>query len=63
MVATSRKTLGAAGTQINMNENNTQDFAVTTKGCIRVAENQLEQGWESLGSLPLDMDMLSSQTV
>jgi len=32
MVATSRKTLGAPGTQINMHENNTQDSAVTTKG-------------------------------
>jgi hypothetical protein len=30
MFATSRKTLGAAGTQINMHENNTQAPAVTT---------------------------------
>jgi len=29
---TSRKTLGAAGTQINMHKNNTQDSGVTTKG-------------------------------
>jgi len=32
MGAASRKTLGAAGTQINMHENNTQDSGVTTKG-------------------------------
>jgi hypothetical protein len=32
IVATSRKTLGAAGTQINMHKNNTQDSVVTTKG-------------------------------
>ncbi len=32
MVATSRKTLDAAGTQINMHKNNTQDSGVTTKG-------------------------------
>jgi hypothetical protein len=32
MGATSRKTLGAAGTQINMHKNNTQDLGVTTKG-------------------------------
>jgi len=32
MGATSRKTLGAAGTQINMHKNNTQDSAITTKG-------------------------------
>jgi hypothetical protein len=32
MGATSRKTLGAAGTQINMHKNNTQDYGVTTKG-------------------------------
>jgi hypothetical protein len=32
MGAASRKTLGAAGTQINMHENNTQDSGVITKG-------------------------------
>jgi hypothetical protein len=32
MVAMSRKTLGAAGTQINMHKYNTQDSGVTTKG-------------------------------
>jgi hypothetical protein len=32
MGVTSRKTLGAAGTQINMDKNNTQDSGVTTKG-------------------------------
>jgi hypothetical protein len=32
MGTTSRKTLGAAGTQVNMHKNNTQDSAVTTKG-------------------------------
>jgi hypothetical protein len=32
MVPTSRKTLGAPGTQINMHKNNTQDSLVTTKG-------------------------------
>jgi len=62
MGATSRKTLGAAGTQINMHKNNTQDSAITTKGWgkstrTRVGENQLEQGLEFLATLPLDRDM------
>jgi hypothetical protein len=32
MGATSRKTLGGAGTQIKMHKNNTEDSGVTTKG-------------------------------
>jgi hypothetical protein len=59
MGATSRKTMGATGTQINMHKNNTMGSPQ------RVRENQLEQEWESLGTLPLDMhmDMLLSLTI
>jgi hypothetical protein len=57
MGVTSTKTLGVAGTQINMHKNKTLGSPQ------RVGENQLEQGWEFLGTLPLDVDMLSSKTV
>jgi hypothetical protein len=51
------------GCRRNTNKHAEKTTLKTLGSPQRVGENQLEQGWESLGSLPLDMDMLSSQTI